>query len=1678
MKLRFITVLLLVFTLLTPAIAQQAITYRSPEVLNPLPLGKPSAIFAANDGSACLVLQDLDPNEVWRKVSADLVEVTKPTIPFRLGLTTYKVLTVTSQGNVITDRDGISIYSPLGERLQTITFGANGGALLGVDGATVLPDGRTVVLVDNRLQVFSANGTFVTTWGNGKGTGAGFLDVIGTDWSPGLLVSDSKGNVYVSDKNNRRISKWSVTGNFEGAIKLDNLSNPIFWSTGQLAVDANDSIYCVDKNQSCIVKVSAQLSLLWKVSTVGAVDSTLRAPAGVAVVGSSVFVSEAMSHRISKYSTDGNHKSSSRSLVYLPTWPIAGASFVDIPDASLYFTKFTNPDVDQVSRISEGKKSAWVKVSTIDNGSFVQFRNGAGQRLLRSKSGGVTYSLDIYSGDATKLGNVSLNFARSGNGNGSSWAISDGNTISTVDSTGAILSTKSGDGVSPWANVVACATLSSGVVVAIDYDRSTILLLSPQLQVLKSTSFSEVGLSKGIALAVGLDDSIFVLGYLTGGTKVVSRLKSDLSFIQQIKLTGLHQDHISLGGIDVSPDLSLVVTDPEGHQIYFYSTDTSSPVSTITILPSSNEFGWMNKPATVRLLATDGLGWGVKYIHYQIDNGAVIDSPGNQVEFTVSNEGAHTVRYWSEDYFNNVEVARTKTFKLDAVAPLTKLTELGTSISLIASDTNSGVRGTYYQVDGEPINTYIGQIPANFGTLIYWSDDYAGNSEVRRTYSRQPKLKAVEVLPSKLIGGGRFVVRVSLESITNPGGYEVQFTSDNPGLLVTLPSSVMIPTGQTFVEVSVGTTSVTSIKNITLTASAYRVSKSAVVQITPPSMTSFSMSPTAIASLGVTLGKVTLNGIAPVGGLVISIKSVGPVKVPTSVVVPEGQDQVTFPVEALVVQSLAVAEVTVNMNAQAIKNNINVFPYDLIQLTINPSSVFGGQSASLTAELSSPASAGGVTLQLSNSNSAILTVPASIVIPSGQTKVTVQINSKSVKADQVAEVSATGPISKRKVIVTVRAPTLATFSLSPDVVVGGQTSTAMLSITSAAPAGGTIVSLSSDSSLVAVPATVSIPEGKTSVTFLVPTLGVTADSDVILSAFLLGQSVEVALAIKAPRIKSIDINPTKVYGGAKISLTVTLDSVTKESVSVTLSSSGNGLVLPSDLVISAGSDSRTIQVDTLTVDRIQQVTVFGQRLDNVKSTTVEILPTGLKSLSISPNRVWGGNSVTGRIELMSPVGPSGLFVNISSSVQGVAVPNKVFIDPGLSQYDFSIGTVEVSDITKCEVSVTSNSETVGSRFDILPPKLGTLESSQSSFAKPASGKITLVLSAPFTSDAKISIVSNNAAVKLQSAFITIKKGQTSGSVTFTTLSVFSDQDCEIKGTYRNREVSTTISVLSPRPVSLTLNPAVVIGGKSSTGTASISYPAPKEGFSVSVTSKDSSAVVPSFVLVPSGKTTATFTITTSKVTASKDVVITASANGTEKTASLGVRILTVASITFNPTSIQGGSKSNGLLNLTSVAPVGGLTVTLSSDKTGVTVPTILLVPAGKNSVAFVASTSVTASSYDATITGTANGETGSGKLKVLAPAVSSFTLSSVSVKGGEKPLATVKIAKASSVDVVVELSSSNTSVASLPATVTIPKGQLLATFQVTTTKPSVATSVTLSATTGGLAKVVVLKVSP
>src|SRR5207247_2022492 len=68
---------------------------------------------------------------------------------------------------------------------------------------------------------------------------------------------------------------------------------------------------------------------------------------------------------------------------------------------------------------------------------------------------------------------------------------------------------------------------------------------------------------------------------------------------------------------------------------------------------------------------------------------------------------------------------------------------------------------------------------------------------------------------------------------------------------------------------------------------------------------------------------------------------------------------------------------------------------------------------------------------------------------------------------------------------------------------------------------------------------------------------------------------------------------------------------------------------------------------------------------------------------------------------------------------------------------------------------------------------------------------------------------------------------------------------------------------APLPLSsVTLNPTSVVGGNPSTGTVTLTAPAPAGGAVVTLASTGAVASVPASVTVPAGATSATFTITT------------------------------------------------------------------------------------------------------------------------------------------------------------------------------------------------------------------------
>src|SRR5260370_327296 len=107
--------------------------------------------------------------------------------------------------------------------------------------------------------------------------------------------------------------------------------------------------------------------------------------------------------------------------------------------------------------------------------------------------------------------------------------------------------------------------------------------------------------------------------------------------------------------------------------------------------------------------------------------------------------------------------------------------------------------------------------------------------------------------------------------------------------------------------------------------------------------------------------------------------------------------------------------------------------------------------------------------------------------------------------------------------------------------------------------------------------------------------------------------------------------------------------------------------------------------------------------------------------------------------------------------------------------------------------------------------------------------------------------------------------------------------------------------------SVTLNPVSVTGGNPSTGTVTLSGPAPSGGAVVSLTSNNTAAAtVPATVTVPAGASSATFTVSTSAVAASTSVTISGSYGSGTQTASLTVTPpATLSLLGLNPVSVTG-----------------------------------------------------------------------------------------------------------------------------------------------------------------------------
>ena len=290
-------------------------------------------------------------------------------------------------------------------------------------------------------------------------------------------------------------------------------------------------------------------------------------------------------------------------------------------------------------------------------------------------------------------------------------------------------------------------------------------------------------------------------------------------------------------------------------------------------------------------------------------------------------------------------------------------------------------------------------------------------------------------------------------------------------------------------------------------------------------------------------------------------------------------------------------------------------------------------------------------------------------------------------------------------------------------------------------------------------------------------------------------------------------------------------------------------------------------------------------------------PTPLYAIGLKPLSLIGGGSVLGTVGLAVPAPAGGTVVSLESSDTSLAqVPASVTVAPGNSTVSFAVTTSPVQTFASVSVTGTAGgvSKTGWLNLGSDPnAPLTLLEISPSVAGQTGGNPIPATLfmnkAAP-AGGVNVTLSSNNPAAAQVPATVHIQAGLGFASFNITTSPVAADTPVTITGVFNDTR-TTTITVLAPPNAlaSLSLNPASVVGGSPSTGTATLTSAAPPGGRVVSLSSANPAvATVPASVTVPANATSATFPVTTSVVASTTTVILTGSAGGLNRNATLTV----------------------------------------------------------------------------------------------------------------------------------------------------------------------------------------------
>ncbi len=782
-------------------------------------------------------------------------------------------------------------------------------------------------------------------------------------------------------------------------------------------------------------------------------------------------------------------------------------------------------------------------------------------------------------------------------------------------------------------------------------------------------------------------------------------------------------------------------------------------------------------------------------------------------------------------------------------------------------------------------------------------------------------------------------------------------------------------------------------------------------------------------------GVVWLNGIAPPGGLVLTLSKhqpVGftfgasrnvplPVTIPNTINVPAGATQVEFPVTTSQVSSQLYVDVMASLGGVGQLGKVSITPS--LQVTMNPLDftpyqVVGGSPASAKVTLNAPAPAEGLVLTLISRHPSYASVPSSVTIPAGGTSATFPITTFTVPTDVEAAISVVAGSSGTGGVLHIKPqlPTLTSLTMSSPVA-GGAEATGTLTFSAPLPnirwpAGGhgVRIRLSDPNAGGVISGGEWIAPGTTTHTFRLYTRGLPTTQTLTVTAALDRTTLSAPLTVTAAPAVSftpVTLQPATVNGGEGGIGRINLAAGPPRPILVTLTSNVPGAVNhPPTITIFTGETSSMFAFTTAprsTTANVQLTASFGSASGSGVLTvnpSVSVAKIPIASLTLNPSTIAGGGTATGTVTLERAARPGGVIVQLSSYNSAVAsVPFSITVPENATTATFPITTSAVSSNTGVIISGLADntgwSKTAGLTVTTggsSGPTLTALSLNPTSVVGGNGSTGTVTLSGAAPSGGAVVSLSDNSSSASVPASVTVPAGATSTTFTVSTVSVTATTSASITGSYAgvNRSASLSITAAGGGTPAA---PTLVSPANTATGVAqpvTLDWNDVTNAASYEVQVDNSSTISSPFVANP---TVTTSQVTLGTLTAGQRVwwrVRGRNAAGTagswSSTRSFTTQttpaVATLSAVSVNPTSVVGGNGSTGTVTLSAAAPAGGATVALSSGNTAVSVPSSVTVGAGATSATFAATTTTVTASTPVTITGSSGGTSRTATLTV------------------------------------------------------------------------------------------------